>query len=451
MEARAHTRGVLYIVVCAAPVAADIHDLVVLAQEAGWHVHVVTTPMGMRFVDIEKLEQLTGDLVRSTYRTPDQPKGLPPADAVIVAPATFNTINKWAGGIADTFAVGLLCEVMGFGVPTEAATRYQAASKIRRAMMSYDGLASLIDPRHTEGSPESLAWLRHQIRQVNRLYQATRYDEAGRLLPGLIIATELGSHHAPPAQLRTYHTLRSLTYHCATTTLRRVGEAELAWMAADRSLSAARDAERSLLIAVSAYRLGYVFVRLREAEKAMHLVQCAADALGRSTKRSDSRALSMIGALRLVAVTAAASRCDYAAVAAFLAAARRIAETIGEDRNDFWTAFGPANVTIHEVSAAVEYGDTRQAISKGESLNIADLAPGLVGRRTQVHLDLARAYALQRRDAASVNMLLQAERLSPELVRYGSRSRDLLTQLLKREHRASTPQLRDLARRAGIS
>ncbi|MEU8059261.1 flavoprotein [Microbispora bryophytorum] len=116
----ARSRGVLYVVACAAPAAADVHVLVVLAQEAGWQVHVVTTPMGAGFVDTAKLERLTGDLVRSTYRTPDQPKGLPPADAVIVAPATFNTINKWAGGITDTFAVGLLCEVMGFGVPIVA-------------------------------------------------------------------------------------------------------------------------------------------------------------------------------------------------------------------------------------------------------------------------------------------------------------------------------------------
>ncbi|MEU6721239.1 flavoprotein [Nonomuraea sp. NPDC046802] len=117
MESHEDTPGVLYVIACAAPAAADLHHLVPMAQAAGWQVHVVTTPMGERFVNVAELERLTGDLVRSTYRMPQDPKGLPPADAVIVAPATFNTINKWANGIADTFAVGLLCEVMGFGVP----------------------------------------------------------------------------------------------------------------------------------------------------------------------------------------------------------------------------------------------------------------------------------------------------------------------------------------------
>jgi phosphopantothenoylcysteine synthetase/decarboxylase len=102
--------GILYVVACAAPAAADLHSLVRLAQNAGWTVHAVTTPMGERFVNVPELERLTGDQVRSTYRMPSEPKGLPPADAVIVAPATFNTINKWTNGISDTFAVGLLCE-----------------------------------------------------------------------------------------------------------------------------------------------------------------------------------------------------------------------------------------------------------------------------------------------------------------------------------------------------
>lgn len=34
-----------------------------------------------------------------------------------VAPATFNTLDKWAAGIADTLALGTRCEAYGLGVP----------------------------------------------------------------------------------------------------------------------------------------------------------------------------------------------------------------------------------------------------------------------------------------------------------------------------------------------
>jgi phosphopantothenoylcysteine synthetase/decarboxylase len=111
---------VLYQVVCAAPAASGAADFVRLAQAGGWRVRVIATPMGMRFVDADHLAELTGDHVRVDFRMPSEADELPPADAVVVAPATFNTVNKWAAGIADTFAAGLLCELTGLGLPIVA-------------------------------------------------------------------------------------------------------------------------------------------------------------------------------------------------------------------------------------------------------------------------------------------------------------------------------------------
>lgn len=54
---------------------------------------------------------------------PRRPASFPAPDAVVVAPATFNTVNKWAAGIADTLAVGTLCEAAGLGVPIAVLPR----------------------------------------------------------------------------------------------------------------------------------------------------------------------------------------------------------------------------------------------------------------------------------------------------------------------------------------
>lgn len=107
----------LYIVVCVAPAASDVAALVKLTQAAGWLVHVIATPMGERFIDAGELAAPTGDRVRTGFRMPGEPDELPNADAVVVTPATFNTVNKWVAGITDTFATGLLCELAGAGVP----------------------------------------------------------------------------------------------------------------------------------------------------------------------------------------------------------------------------------------------------------------------------------------------------------------------------------------------
>lgn len=61
-----------------------------------------------------------GHPVRSDYRQPDDPDVLPSPDAIAVTPATFNKINKWAAGISDTLALGLLIEAIGKRLPVVA-------------------------------------------------------------------------------------------------------------------------------------------------------------------------------------------------------------------------------------------------------------------------------------------------------------------------------------------
>ncbi|MFF5189260.1 flavoprotein [Streptomyces sp. NPDC000345] len=108
----------LYVVVCAAGIAAGVGKLITAAQERQWQVGVIATPLAMNgFFDTAAVEAQTGRPIRSAWRRPGDPRPFPDPDAVVVAPATFNTVNKWAAGIADTLALGTLCEVSGQGVP----------------------------------------------------------------------------------------------------------------------------------------------------------------------------------------------------------------------------------------------------------------------------------------------------------------------------------------------
>src|SRR5712691_1157550 len=120
MSTQEHHRSVLYILSCGCSSAFLVPDLVTSAQQIGWEVCVITTPNGRNFLNVPHLAKLTGHPVRSEYKHPDEPDLLPRADAIIVFPASFNTINKWALGISDTLAVGILCEYTGLKMPMVA-------------------------------------------------------------------------------------------------------------------------------------------------------------------------------------------------------------------------------------------------------------------------------------------------------------------------------------------
>ena len=78
---------------------------------------VIATPQASRWIDLPMLETLTGHMVRTDYKLPGEADPLPKADAMLVMPATFNTINKWAQGISDTLVTSILCEALGRGTP----------------------------------------------------------------------------------------------------------------------------------------------------------------------------------------------------------------------------------------------------------------------------------------------------------------------------------------------
>lgn len=342
-----------------------------------------------------------------------------------------------------------IAELTGDDTPAEADMRYASARGIESAMMRYTSLETIIEDSGGDHAVD-IARLRAEADRAYAAYQATRYDEVGRRLPRLIRDVEAAAR-GRGADRPAVCSARAMVYNTAAAVLKRVGEQDLAWQAADRAMSAAEWADEPLLAAVGAYRLSYVFISRRHPAAAAELAMGAAHALERRMRPGTPDELSVYGGLHLAAATAAAAEYDRSAVPRFLRHAQRAADRLGADRNLHGTAFGPTNVAIHTVSTAVAVGDAQTAVATGEDLDVDALPDGLVGRRAQVQLDVARAYTQRRMDAAAVNTLLDAERIAPQLVRYDPSTADVLVELLRREHRRSTPDLRPLAQRAGVA
>jgi len=105
--------NVLYLIICAAPPARRAVDCVETLSESGWEVCAITTPAALAWVDVDSLTNATGHQARSEFRAPDDAEFAPRGDAVLVAPASFNTINKCSAGISDNLALGLINEALG--------------------------------------------------------------------------------------------------------------------------------------------------------------------------------------------------------------------------------------------------------------------------------------------------------------------------------------------------
>lgn len=104
------------LVVCGAGPAGQIGKLVEQAIARQWSVRLILTPAARGFVDEKKLQEQTGEPVRSAHLGPGHPRS-GPIDLFAVAPASANTINKLALGIADTYALDVLTEAVGAGQP----------------------------------------------------------------------------------------------------------------------------------------------------------------------------------------------------------------------------------------------------------------------------------------------------------------------------------------------
>lgn len=159
----------LYLIACGAPPAADLPPFVASAVSEGWDVCVVATPDATKFLDTTQLAELTGHPVRSQYKQPDAPDILPPADAFVIAPATFNTINKLAHGISDTLALGLVNEAIGRATPVLAVPWVNAALRGHPALRTSInalrdwGVQLIWDPDPPAGAA-AFPW--HQLRSA---------------------------------------------------------------------------------------------------------------------------------------------------------------------------------------------------------------------------------------------------------------------------------------------
>jgi hypothetical protein len=229
----------------------------------------------------------------------------------------------------------------------------------------------------------------------------------------------------------------------------KVGDADLAWIAADRAVQAARQADDHPVRAVASYQVAAAL--LKQPGRVGDAAAVLSTAIGATSQGCMSPPhVSARGALHLLAAVVAARLGDSSEARAHLDESERLAALLADDANLLWTAFNAANVRLHELAVAVSLGEPGRAVVIGESVDTGALPAALAGRRAQCHVDMASAHAMTgRTDAEAVLHLLEAERIAPEAVRVGHAARAVIAALLVRPRHAAG--LLALAERAGVT
>ncbi|MGH3812561.1 MAG: hypothetical protein ACRDUV_08905 [Pseudonocardiaceae bacterium] len=296
--------------------------------------------------------------------------------------------------------------------------------------------------------------------RVHRLYQMADYDAAAQLLPVVLTRlhrsgdTDSNHDECLVGTLTTRHTT-AVAYIAAAKLATKFGDVVLASVTADRAMTAAKNCEHPALVGVATYQVAAALLLTGEPAAAEQILTVAAENIAgvAATPRLKCRreeALSAQGSLVLLLAIIAARRGDDKVAQKTLRDADQLAGHLGGDDNWLWTAFGPTNVAIHQLSVQSGIGNTKKAMQLGEAIETDSLPAVLRGRRSQVHLELSWAAAGQGDDTLAVLHLLEAERVAEQAVSRNSSARTLLSMLLARERRSVTPGLRGLASRAEL-
>lgn len=253
--------------------------------------------------------------------------------------------------------------------------------------------------------------------------RATHLRNAARALPGAIAELTHSAWASPSTEL--WQALAS-TYRTAHDITVKLGYYDLSAVALDRMAWAAERASDPCLGAVRQYMRALVYFREGEYTIGKRLVAAGHGIVGQAEETRE--ALAVAGQLHLGGSVIAARADDVSAVVEHIGEARKIAKRIGDASDVHWLSFGPANVAMHRMSAAVEMRQYDNALKQARRIRL----PGSVATSRRAHflIDRARTEMETGHTEAALEHLVEARRAAPEQTRYHPGARETIRGLV---------------------
>jgi transcriptional regulator with XRE-family HTH domain len=327
----------------------------------------------------------------------------------------------------------------------EDRTTHAVIPELRRVLLCYRS------PQALELAPRSVSQLRGDVERISRHRRAAAFAQVAPDLPTVL--TEL-THHALEAPVgseerREAFSLLATGYRAANSLAHKLGYYDLSTSALERLEWAADQSEDPLMVATARYLIGGAMLREGAIDAGVHLLEEVVRDLVRLGVQRPRTVLDtgVHGAvlLKLAILTARGhgSRDPWD----YFEEARRLAASMPGDVVVYETTFGPANVAIHEVAAAIEVGAPDDAVRMADAMTLpADLAPE---RASHHHIDIAHARLLTGDKDGAFADLQAARAIAPQHTRSHPRVRDTVGSLLRAE-RGNPESVAGFARWSGV-
>ncbi|MGW6599400.1 helix-turn-helix domain-containing protein [Streptomyces sp. NPDC055036] len=322
-----------------------------------------------------------------------------------------------------------LGELVGQPVLMEDERQQDDVPAVRDALMSPRRLSRLLFGPEAEAQLPSPGPTAELVEQTWDDYQSGRLGKVIAGLPGLLqTAQELEDRAArSAAERRDCWAVSARVHHLAATTLAKIGESDISWLAAERAMRAADESGDPLVLASAARSGTHALLANGRYDDAMELGDTASAWLSARVDESDPAALSLLGMIYLRAAIAAARHQDRATATSLLNRAEVLADQLGSDENHWQTSFGPTNVLLHRLSAELDLDNISYVVEHGQ-IDVDNMPPE---RGVSHRIDHARALSLAGQGDSAFTELRTAEHTSPQLVRNNPRVRDTLRDLIK--------------------
>jgi transcriptional regulator with XRE-family HTH domain len=313
---------------------------------------------------------------------------------------------------------------------------------IRASLERYDGISSEIPDTFSVNVPR----MRCQVSYIWSAFESADYQVVSRTLPDLLLEAQ---RSYTVTQTRETYRILAEVYQITASTLRKLGEYELAWLAADRGVALAEREGDPIIAALTGFRVANALTSMGRARASFDLNVAYASRL-QPLLGSDS-IRSLYGHILLQAAMAAASGGDGIGVRDMIHAAAGVARRVPDHANHYRLSFGPVNVGMHHVAALVTLGEGGQAVRAGAAIGESGIRALRRERRATYLIDVARGYNQSGRRSEALEKLLEAETLAPREVNCRPIARSTIEDLIHCSRGNPSIPLWSLAERSGVT